>query len=132
MADEFGKPVTLTEAQSYVDYYKALKVTLRTEILTRVPFDAEPEEQTCATFHQSEVNAFIFDATLIKPFLDGPDPVQYFGVFLGANGAHVTAILTGMNPGAEPNTLVAALPKAPPVEHPKLVTYLGNNLNVQM
>jgi hypothetical protein len=95
---DFGRTVTEDEAHMYVEDYKTLR-------------------DSSETFRKSKVNAFVFNAELIKSLFEGVDPATYFAVFLGAVGDEPTIVAAGLREGPNPNTLIAS-PLRPPPEHP--------------
>ena len=116
--DDFGKAVTIEEANAYVEGYMTLNDTLIEEILPLVPTDAAEAVRKCVTFHMSKSNAFVFDAALIKPFFEGPDVAKYMIAYLGAAGD------PSYHPpgrpaieGLDPNK-IALMMAVPPREHP--------------
>lgn len=94
----FGSVVTEGEAHTYIEAYKTLR-------------------DSSETFRKSKVNAFVFDAALIKSLFEGTDPATYFAVFLGADDVNPTVVVAGLREGTNPNTLVASALRPPP-EHP--------------
>jgi hypothetical protein len=94
---DFGRTVTEGEAHMYVEDYKTLR-------------------DSSETFRKSKVNAFVFNADLIKSLFEGTDPATYFAVFLGAVGDEPTVVVAGLKEDA-PNTLIASALRPPP-EHP--------------
>jgi hypothetical protein len=127
---EFGRRVTPSEAHAFIEGYKILRDTLINEILELIPPDAAEAVRNSATFHKSKVNAFVFDAALVKSMFDGPEPASYFAVFLGASGVNPTVVAMGLVEGS-PNTLVPRSAEDD-IQHPRLIpgaSYpgLGNN-----
>ena len=98
---DFGSTVTEGEADTYIEAYKTLR-------------------DTSETFRKSKVNAFVFDAALIKSLFEGTAPATYFAVFLGAVDGEPTIVAAGLREGS-PNTLTAS-PLRPPPEHPWRLT----------
>ena len=94
---DFGSVVSEGEAHTYVEDYKTLR-------------------DSSETFRKSKVNAFVFDAALIKSLFEGTDPATYFAVFLGADSGEPTVVVAGLREDA-PNTLIASALRPPP-EHP--------------
>ena len=94
----FGSTVTEGEAHTYIEDYKALR-------------------DSSETFRKSKVNAFVFDAALIKSLFEGVEPATHFAVFLAAVGGKPTVVAAGLREGPNPNTLTAS-PLRPPPEHP--------------
>lgn len=94
----FGRTVTEGEAHTYIEDYKTLR-------------------DSSETFRKSKVNAFVFNAALIKSLFEGVDPATYFAVFLGAAGDEPTIVVAGLREGPNPNTLTAS-PLRPPPEQP--------------
>lgn len=117
---DFGRRIGASEAHDYIEKYKTHRHTLVDEILPLVPPDAAQDVKDSATFHKSKVNAFIFDAALIRSILDVPDPAPYFAVFLGANGVAPNVVVMGLVDGPETNSLVVR-PAGDDGEHPGLV-----------
>ena len=58
----YGRVVPEDEAHEYVENYKALRGTLTNEVLQPVPETESQEFKDSVTFHQSSVNAFVFNA----------------------------------------------------------------------
>ena len=117
---DFGRRIGGSEAHDYIEKYKAHRNKLIDEILPLVPPDAPQDVQDSVTFHKSKVNAFIFDAELIRSILDGPNPAPYFAVFLGANGVTPNVVVIGLVDGPETNSLVTRAAEEDG-EHPGLV-----------
>jgi hypothetical protein len=116
----YGRTVPESEAHTYVENYKALRATLIEEVLPLTPDDAPQPVKESVTFHKSKVNAFLFDAALIKELFEDPNPAPYFAVFLGANGTEPTVLCAGLYEGDEPNTVKARADKRPD-QHPTLL-----------
>jgi hypothetical protein len=116
-SNKFGREVTLEEAQAYVENYRTILDTLIEEILPLVPTDAPEAVQKCVTFYKSRANAFVFDASQIKPFFEAPDEGQYLIVHAGAVGDHLTLVCAGLSDGADPGLLYLA-PKVPREQPP--------------
>lgn len=101
---DFGRRIDASEAHVYVEDYKTLRDSLIDVVLPLLPDDAAQAVKDSATFHKSKVNAFLFDAALIRTLLADPD-AAYFAVFLGAIGLDPTVIVTGLKE-VQPNNLM--------------------------
>jgi lipoprotein-anchoring transpeptidase ErfK/SrfK len=116
---DFGRPISASEARAYIEDYKTQRNTLIEKVLPWVPDYAPQDVKDSVTFYKSKVNAFIFNADLIKPFFDAPDPAQYLAIFLGAYDDKLTVVVTGLKEGPEPNTLI--LSADDDIEQPRFV-----------
>ena len=117
-----GKHISESEAHDYVESCKAYRDSLIEEILPLVPANPTPTASASAAFYDTRINAFVFDAALVKALFDEPDPAQYFAVFLGAREGTPVVVLAGLNE-VSPNTLMAAAAK-PRSEQPKLLDHV--------
>ncbi len=115
----FGQEVTPDEAHDYVERCKAYRDSLIDGILPLVPADAADDIKHSATYYDAKINAWLFDAALVKDLFENDPDAKYFAVFLGATEAMESiVVLASLKEKSitETNKLVASA-KAP-IEHP--------------
>ena len=117
--ESYGTTVTEGEAHTYIEGYKTIRATLIADVAPWVPAYAPQTVKDSITFHKSNVNAFLFDAELIRSLVNAPDAPTHFAVFLGAIGITPTVVLGGLTEGPG-NTLIASTAK-PPDQQAKLL-----------
>jgi len=114
----FGQPITPTQAKEYVETYKSLRDKLIDEILNKCSQSTDVvANKDTANFHASEANAFIFDTSLVKKLVEGPDAGSHLMVFLGADGTKPTVVVTGVNQSSNDKNKFMAT-SAGPIQHP--------------
>lgn len=120
-----GRHINESEAHDYVERCKAYRNSLIDGILPLVPADAADAIKNSAMFYDTKINAWLFDAELVKALFTEPNPARYFAVFLGATAsADPIVVLAGLNAiEGEPNTLMAAVGKSAS-EQPKLLDHV--------
>jgi hypothetical protein len=114
----FGREVTPDEAHDYVERCKAYRDSLIDGILPLVPANASEAINTSKTYYDARINAWLFDAALVKDLFESDPDVKYFAVFLGATAAGDSiVVLQSLKEKSisEPNKLVASAKS--PIQH---------------
>jgi hypothetical protein len=117
-----GQPISLKQAETYVEAYKPIKDALRNKILKKIDDNDRKDLKVkdSEIFHLSDTNAFIFDADLVTRFFYGDNPAQYLMVFLAADKSEPTVVVAGVNQHPkDPNVLVSLKMENPATQHPK-------------
>ena len=107
----FGREVTPAEAHDYVERCKAYRDSLIDGILPLVPADASDAIKNSQTYYDARINAWLFDAALVKGLFENDPDAKYFAVFLGATvDMDSIVVLAGLKEKSisETNKLVAA------------------------
>jgi len=115
----FGRDVTPDEAHDYVERCKAYRDSLIDGILPLVPADAADAIKNSAAYYNAKINAWLFDAALVKDLFENDPDAKYFAVFLGATvDRDSIVVLQSLKEKSisEPNKLVASAKG--PIEHP--------------
>jgi hypothetical protein len=121
----FGRDVTPDEAHDYVERCKAYRDSLIDGILPLVPANAADAIKNSATYYDAKINAWLFDAALVKDLFENDPAAKYFAVFLGATeDMDSIVVLASLKEKSisEPNKLVASA-KAPK-EQPALLDHV--------
>jgi hypothetical protein len=120
---EYGRDITESEAHDYVERCKAYRDSLIDGILPLVPADAADDIKNSATYYDAKINAWLFDAALVKEIFADPK-AKYFAVFLGATvDMKSIVVLAGLKEksATEPTKLLAAAKK---IEQPGLLDHV--------